>query len=445
MSTQLAIQQAVAVVDNLHRELVQERARSKLGKRRAPTLGPVDLSRNALRSGVARLNRSMEIAAFVQGLPAGLPFGQPSLASMVRRYAAMGGAPVSPDATRAITGSLRYWHAAGFGAVRLGYSDRDGAMTFEPIRPDQLRVEFGGDSSREPMVIEYVRQRHIGGEWRRTVEHYDLTDEDRPRFWIEAPDDAVSQRLTADANGEAQTWPDAWRYPPRDGETMGRPYHRIVTIGDPEDVWATLTAVDSTLSASVYWTAWGAGMVDAGYPARNVRGLRLANQSTQGGSAGVDVGPEVVNVWLDEDPQIPGTHWQDAPGYDPEAIGRAITRYEQAAYNALGLPVGFENVGGDPGEAERQAVDAAIRRTYDPIRGFVGRLMQRAVAMAHALDPDNVPAPPAQPYAVLLREEIAEEEAHIKAEREAEFQRETERAKADRDENTGDEPTPGDT
>lgn len=418
LTTRLAIQQAVAVVDNKHKELVQERATTKLGKKRAPTLGPVDLSRNALRSGVARLNRSMETAPLVQGLPAGLPFGQPSLARLVQRYALMGGTPASPAVTRAVHTCLRYWLAAGFSSVRLGWSEKDRAVTFETISPDKLEVEFNGDQPNEPMIIRYIRQRWVAGQWTRTVEHYDLTDEDAPKFRIEAADEAEAARLTREALGDDTDWPSAWRYPPTEDGKPGRPYHRIVTIGDPERVWDTLTAVDSTLSASVYWTAWGAGMVDAGYPARNVRGLRLANQSTQNGAMGVDVGPEVVNVWIDEDPQIPGTHWQDAPGFDPEATGRALARYEQAAYNALGLPVGYENVGGDPGEAERQAVDTAIRMTYDQIRGFIGVLMQRAVAMAHAIDPDAVPAPPAQPYAVLLREEVAEEEKRVAEERE---------------------------
>lgn len=418
LTTRLAIQQAVAVVDNKHRALVQERAKSKLGARRAPTLGPVDLSRNALRSGVARLNRSMETAPLIQGMPPGLPFGQPSLARMVERYTQIGGTPAPPDVTRAAAKCLRYWLAAGFSSIRLGHSEQDGSITFEVVSPDQLEVEFSGDRPFEPMIIRYTRQRHVGGKWTRTIEHYDLTDEDAPKFRIEANDEAEGARLTRAALGDDKDWPSAWRYPAPNGETKGRPYHRIVTIGDPENVWETLTAVDSTLSASVYWTAWGAGMLDAGYPARNVRGLRLANQSSQGGQTGADVGPEIVNVWLDEDTQIPGTHWQDAPGFDPEAMGRALSRYEQAAYNALGLPVGFENVGGDPNEAERQAVDAAIRMTYDQIRGFVGRLMQRAVAMAHAIDPEAVPAPPAQPYAVLLREEVSEEEARAAEERE---------------------------
>ena len=65
-STQAQIELATAILDNMHRRYVAERAKLMLGADRADNCGPVDLTRNSLIVGVSRLNRASEIPPLIQ-------------------------------------------------------------------------------------------------------------------------------------------------------------------------------------------------------------------------------------------------------------------------------------------------------------------------------------------------------------------------------------------
>jgi hypothetical protein len=163
--------------------------------------------------------------------------------------------------------------------------------------------------------------------------------------------------------------------------------------------------IEATLKVSVLWTHWGAGIRDSGHPQRNVRGLVVAglDSDSDTGQTGVSTGPETVVQWQDLDPDRPGSHWQDGPGFDPEVIGRAIRSYELSVLGALGLPVDYERTGGEPTEQERQAIEALIATTLAEIRRFDSEVIRRCASIANAMDlgPFDETAP-----GILYRDEV---------------------------------------
>ena len=398
-SEQVAL--AVRILDGAHWEDVRARAVAELGER-ALQLGPLDMTRNTLRAYVQRINRAHEAPVpLVDDLPDALAvlMGDQSASTTVERYATAGGRPMPSPQVSASREAMTYRLGAGYAGVLIGYSERAAQTYLEVVKPDSLELTYASHDPLEPTVVRHTRLR----EWRDKglvpmVDVYDLTDLDAPSYRVEYQDADV----TAEVLGETHTGDGyRWRY------EDGRPFHRLVTVGDPWHPYATAQLVEATLSTCVLWTHWHAGVRDSGHPQRNVRGLMLSGLDTDTGGAGVQTGPETVLQWVDIDADRPGTHWQDGPGFDPEAIGRAIRDWELTAMASLGLPVGFESSGGEPLEHERRALEALVARTYPDARRLDSEILRRAAAMSNRFDLAPVKLPET-PYGCLYRDEIAQ-------------------------------------
>lgn len=376
---------AVRILDDRHSVDIYERAQLALGAR-ADTIGPMDLSRNTLRSAIDRVARAYWTIPLVDGLGEELArlLGDASARTTIETYAAGGGRPMPSPMIQASQEALRYRLAAGYAGVVLDWSARTGRIVLRSCSPDDLRMTYTDDPV-EPATISRRAQRLSGGEWREVTEVYDLTDLDAP-----------SWRVCWDGGEEAQEWPEAWRL------ADGRPYHPVVVTGDDRHPYATQSLVEATLIVAARWTAWGAGCDDAAYPARHVRGLRLVGAD----SGEADSGPEVIHRWQDESPDQPGDHWQDAPGYDPDVIGRAIRTYELSAMSAMGLPVSYEQTGGEPTEQERLALEQLQESTYAECRRFGAEVLLRAAAFANR-HPEIRASIPEQAHGILFGREVA--------------------------------------
>lgn len=394
---------AVRILDGAHWQDVRDRAVAELGDR-ANQLGPLDMTRNTLRSYVQRVNRAHEAPSpFVDDLgePLAVLMGDQSARTTVERYGTAGGRPMPSPQVQASREAMYYRIGAGYAGVLLGWSERAQQVYLEVVKPDALDLTYASHDPLEPTVVRHNRLR----EWRDLGlvpmdDVYDLTDLDAPTYRVEYQGGDV----TAEVLGQTYIGDDyGWRF------EDGRPYHRLVTVGDPHHPYATAQLVEATLSTCVLWTHWHAGVRDAGHPQRNVRGLTLLGMDTDAdtGGAGYQTGPETVLQWTDLDPDRPGTHWQDGPGFDPEAIGRAIRDWELTAMSSLGLPVGFESTGGEPLEHERRALDALVARTYPDARRLDSEILRRAAALVnrHDLAPATVSE---TPYGCLYRDEVAE-------------------------------------
>jgi len=396
------VELVVRILDGAHFEDVRTRARAELGSR-ADMLGPLDMTRNTLSAYVRRINRAHESPVpLVDGLAPELAalLGDQSASTTVDLYSQAGGRPMPTTLVEAATECMRYRLGAGFAGVLLGYSERARSVYLEVVKPDNLELLYASHDPMEPTIIRHRRIREIEGRREEAVDVYDLTDLDNPVYRVEV----AGEDRTAEILGQTFTGDDYWwRY------SDGTPFHRLVVAGDTRHPYATNQLVEATLATCVLWTHWHAGVRDAGHPQRNVRGLTLAGMDTEAdtGAAGFQTGPETVLQWVDIDPDRPGNHWQDGPGFDPERIGKAIRDWELTAMSSLGLPVGYEATGGEPLEHERRALDALIGRTYPDARRLDSEILRRTAAMANRAETiDLGVALSEEPYGCLFSDEV---------------------------------------
>jgi len=391
---------AVRVLDERHVDDVLQRMEEMLGDRKH-TVGRPDLSRNPLGSWCTRLGRAYQTPPLVVGLREELAHvcGDYSAATTADRYEKAGGRPLPTVLGQASNEALRYRLGAGYAGVLPVYSQRSDRLSFTVISPDDLELIYGSDDATEPTIIRHRCVREVDGQVHEVVEVYDLTDLDAPSYKVMKGDDDITDQVHGHGMDGDAYW---WRY------DDGKPFHPIVVTGHPDFIYRTNPLVEASLTVATHWTSWGAGVLDGGFPQRNVRGMRLAGMDSNAdtGQAGMSVGPETILVWEDTDPERPGSHWQDGPGYDPEGMGRAIRVYETSVMSALGLPVDYEATGGEPTEQERRAMLELIATTYPECRRFDGELLRRCAAIVNALDEVEGEDFSEEHYGVLYREEI---------------------------------------
>lgn len=396
------VELAVRILDGGHFEDVLDRAKAELGNR-ATMLGPLDMTRNTLLGYVRRVNRAHDTPVpLVDGLSAELAtlLGDESARTTVDLYSEAGGRPMPSTLISAAREAYKYRLGAGYAGLLIGYSERAREVYLEVVKPDALHLEYHSHDPMEPTVIRHERVRIVDGRQELAVDVYDLTDLDAPSFRTEIN----GQDVTADLHGQTFEGDDYWwRY------SDGTPFHRLVVVGDTRHPYATDPLVQTTLSVCTLYTHWLAGIRDAGHPQRNVRGLALVGMDSDAdsGQSGFQTGPETILQWVDVDPDRPGSHWQDSPAADMEAVGRAIRDYELTAMSGLGLPVGFEKTGGEPLAYEQQALNSLIAKTYPELRRLDSEVLRRVAAMSNRADLVGVELNE-DPYGVLFRGEVSD-------------------------------------
>lgn len=385
---------AVRILDERHLDDVYERAVQELG-RRATRLGPLDMSRNALSMGVERVNAayltppladdlSDELAAYI---------GDASARVTVARYREAGGRPLPTAQVEASEEAGRYREGVGFSGVLLGWSERQDMLYLEVIAPDDLELYYASDDPLEPTVIKHYRRRMLGKEIVEVCDVYDLSDAEAPTFRVYRAtlDSDQDGRKIGRRDGDDIT---ADVIPPEEMEKGyfwrwedGKPWHRIIITGDNRKPFRTSGLIEATLSVCVSWTHWRAATADAGHPQRNTIDLELIGESSDSetGAVGAEAGPETVLKWRNLDPERPGSHWQDGPGFDPEAMGRSNRAYEMSAMSALGLPAAPESTGGEPTETEARALKEQISRRYAKCRRLDSQILGRAAALLNRM------------------------------------------------------------
>lgn len=373
---------AVRIYENRHHNDLEQRAQTMLGDRRG-IVGPIDVSRNALRAQVDRVNRAYLRPPACTGLsPALLAVcDDASATTLIDRYAQIGALPMPSTLQTAARDALGYRLAAGYSAIMVGWAARRRRVTFAPVSPADIACDYAGDDPAVPTRIVHHRQRWDGDRWVQTRDIYDLTDEDRPVYRVERIDD--SGDITP---ADARDWPAEWR------DADGRPHHRIVVLGQPGQPYGTAALVEAALRFPVLWSHWGAAIIDAGHPFRYAIGAapRGAGTDERSGQTGAPGGPEAVHVFDNLDPERPGVVGQLGPGYDPKVTGEAIAAAELAASLSLGLPLPMAGVGGEPTVAEEEAAERAAALHYPALRRWSAAILSVAESYA-AVDQGRPP------------------------------------------------------
>lgn len=405
----------VRILDGLHTGDILEALEAELGSR-AGEIGKIDLSRNALDAYVERRGRAYRVPSAVTGLGEVLAraIGDASAATTIRRYAKIKARPMPTVMQDAAADALRYRLGANWGGVAVGWSGRSKRPFLEVVPPDDLEVTYASDDPLTPTVIRWRRASLVDGSTIYDVS--DLTHIDRPSYRVERD----GKDITGDvADGEDLTGENYWwRY------DDGRPFHRIVISGNPRKPYVGLALVEGTLRLCTGYTSWWAGMRDAGFPRTHAVGLELEGSDTVDGTQGQASGPEIVHRWRHMNQDRPGILQQLPPGFDPEAIGRALRVYEVGILSSSGLPVNFESTGGEPTESEARELAEAIQATYSACRGQDTLLLRRLAAVTNrsgdameaAGEARPYPAIPEGGYGCLYREEITEALAQVEGE-----------------------------
>lgn len=399
---------ATRIMRNEHEGDVAERTKSTLGER-ATLIKHYDLSHNLLSGDVSKKNRALQPSApYVSSLTADLArvLDDESAVPTVEEYEAAGGRPLPTTAIHACEEAQGYRLGVGYAGIRIDLCDRRKRITLEVILPRDLEPTYSSDDPLEPTRVRFRASREIDGKSVDVIEEYDISDPGAPsyRVWHQGLDVTARINDGRSYTGEGYLWRDE-----------GVPFIPVVVTGNPRDPFRTLPLVEATLQVAVRWSAWGVGCDHASHPQRHVRGLYLAGVDSDmdggdNGGSGVAVGPETVLVWADDDPERPGTHWQDAPAFDPETTARAIRSYATSASNALTLAVDFEGTGGEPTARELEQREADVQATYPLARRMVRELIRRCAAYARILEAAGI-LPPGEyggsEYGVAFRGEIA--------------------------------------
>lgn len=392
---------AVRILEERHYQDVLDQAKKELADR-ATKIGPIDMTRNPLRVAVDRISKLSQPPPMMFGFPpSAVPFmGDYSGRLLVEKYAAAGGAPLPTSLIKATHECIRYWQGATYAGLLIGYSERSGSMYFDMVSPDCLDLEFHSDNPAEPTVIRHRRMRSLGKERVETVDVYDLSDPESPSFEVYRG----NEKITALALAEDHEQGDYFWIDP-----TGRPFHRIVILGDNRNVYRTNALLELTLGICVSWTHWRAGVRDAGHPQRNAVGLELVGMDTDSeeGASGVSMGPEDVANWRHIDHDKPGFLYQFGPGFDPKVTGEAVRDYEQAGMTTMGLPVNYSGTGGEPTETERKQLEDLIRSMYPDVRRFVSEALLRSIWILNRVVPDETFSPDGD-LGVIFREEVEE-------------------------------------
>jgi hypothetical protein len=365
---------AVRIYENRHHSDLEQRAQTMLGERRG-IVGPVDVTRNALRAQVDRVNRAYLRPPACSGISEALlaACDDASATTLIRRYGQIGALPLPSTLQTAARDALGYRLAAGYSAVMVGWASRRRRVTFTPISPADIACEYAGDDPTVPTVIVHHRQRWDGDRFVQTREIYDLTDEDKPVYKVERIDD--DKDITPD---DTKQWPKEWI------DAAGRPHHRIVVLGQPGQPYATAALVEAALRFPIMWSHWGAAIIDAGHPFRYAIGAtpRGAGSDERSGQVGAPGGPEAIHIFDNADPERPGLVGQLGPGYDPKITGEAIAAAELAASLSLGLPLPMSSVGGEPTVAEEEAAERAAALHYPALRRWNAAILSVAESYA---------------------------------------------------------------
>ena len=396
----------VRILKCRHVQDVYDRCIAEMGDR-ARELGPVDMSRNALRAFVRSRNKAHLTPPYVEALSpvlAGL-IGDQSALVTIQRYAALGGRPMPSRQKTVASEVLGLTIGANFAGTLIGWSEKSRRPYLHAVPPDDLECEYASDDPLAPTIVKRRCMRRISDRDIECWDTWDLTDPENPTYRVYAE----GADRTLETLGQRYEGPGYWwRY------ADGRPFIPLVVQGDPREPYLGLELADASLTVNAMWTHTKAGAFDAYYPSRHAIGLRLVGSTSNSntGQTGTQTGPEIVHCWEHEDPERPGSLMQFGPGFDPEAMARFARAYETGLISALDLSIRIEGTGGEPAETEVRALREAAAWYYDGARGHdslvlrrVTALCNRASEMTPGMTPFNLPE---IAHNILYREEITE-------------------------------------
>lgn len=256
----------------------------------------------------------------------------------------------------------------------------DGELVPEQVYPDLVAEERYDVAGRRLIRFPYLRLRELDGApaWCWDV--------------LEVRGGVGTYRVVADEGGRPEG-PDLselflrtpYDTPAPPGGLTGAMYPYLRTDGEPYvpvvryrpavlgtrswDPWEWIEVVEGTLNVAVYWSLWGHVLRSASWPQRYLIGAIPRGGAPSGGSPGsvrheVVTDPATVLLLAREeayDGQPVAGQW--APAGDPEALARAVERYEARIGAGVGVTSSdLTRTSGDPRSGYALAVSREAQR-----------------------------------------------------------------------------------
>jgi len=390
------------LVESAHQAEVHEKMRAMLGEARRARQVPVSRAANPLRRAIAVTSILYDHAA-VSGLPVDLAIliGECETLATLEHYMLAGLRPmpaglVEGAAYGGLRDALDYLQACEWATVAVGWAD-SGRPYISVMRPCDVRIYYSQSDPLVPIRVEWDRTRLVSGVRANVTDVHDVSDPSAPYFVVLdqlAPDvyeDAapygiagrtdltsrVSELKVALADGQLSGDGYPWRW--TQGERKGRPYIPVAVYGHPSRFFRNAQLAEGSLESAVIRTCAVTASLDAGFPLRCVRGLRVGASSDTTGD-GLALNPGDLLVFEDTNENEHGDHWEFGPGCDPAKLWQDSRAFDADLLTALGYPVDYAQTGGEPLAHEVEARRRAIRRWYGICRQGDAQLLERIAA-----------------------------------------------------------------
>lgn len=252
------------IMEGLHYDLVEKRQLERIGPTRMQLQGSPSLSSNLLATYCRKIATLYDNGVTVMN-PAG---GAGVMSQMLERAAYHS---VMPD-FQAMTIGLNDYFMSYHWAQPRGHAIEDGHWVLRPVAPHMTESESHPDDPGQPIIHREVVERRIGGNVRFTIDVWDVSDPNDPRFntwlgtessgqditeeaWADLFDKIEQREGTRPDNLSGANYPGCWRMGER-STTPGLPiipvvaYHAVMPF-TLYSAFRNIEAVEGTLDLCV--------------------------------------------------------------------------------------------------------------------------------------------------------------------------------------------------
>ena len=309
------------IIESAWKDDAETRALEHFHSSRRPALGPIDTTRNMLKTV------STSLAALYQKPYALTNDDSQDGADIIKQTHADGGYfALAPRNQRNVI-SLRECH------IRPELTPR--GIFYRVVTPDVVEAEADPEDPDRLVTFYEARLREVKGEWVWTWDHFDIRDEKAPVFEILLADSSRRVDLTPELEPEvAGTYP--W-VSEEVGPIIPAPIFHFQRTGNLYNVNEAMEMIEGTLNVSAFWTLWGHAYKDNSYSLKYLIDADVGG-ATEGQSGNQEVmtdGSSIVRLFTTGADKGSVGEWS-APS-DPEVMGRAAREYELSLMQHVGL------------------------------------------------------------------------------------------------------------
>jgi len=371
--------QARRILEGVWKDDARQRVLDHFHASRVPILGPIDITRNLVKSV------STGLAALYQDPYALTNDDATDAAEQVKAVQVDGGYfALAPRNQRNVI-AMRECH------VRPELTSR--GIFYRIVTPDMIEAEADPEDPDRIVHLYEARRRDLNGKTVWTWDHFDIRDEAAPLFEILLADKAKRVDLT-DQFEPAVAGVYPW-VSEEDGPVIPYPTYHFQRTGSLYNVNESMEVIEATLNVAAFWTLWGHAYKDQSYKLKYLMDADVggATEGPGGTQQVVTDGSAIIRMFTTGADK--GTVGEWGAATDPEVMGRAAMMYEQASLQHFGLGDGDVERGPESGYAISLR-HSAVRKAQGDMEPEFARadlelIRDTAILMRSLPSPVNVP------------------------------------------------------